>query len=260
MSSFSSMGLTEQQVGGWRDFFQAGDVFVATVDRTRLDRRMKINTVVMVVAGTVFALAVIGIVLGLLSDFARVATVILLSGLAIAAAALFVRFLLTRKRLRAGQASVDDYLVVSPEGIKLAGGIDLPWSAVPGGVGFDARGVSGNRPAMRISRAAGVAESEFVLAVNEVRALRDATPKEFHGLFEVIADQGGIRIPLDNIVAPDDVRTSIVAIAVAGQLAGRRTIVTATKEVIAKGTMAALGDPAKFTQAMDAAEATEGKG
>jgi hypothetical protein len=250
MSDLSPLGLTRTHEEEWRQFFQTGRVYAAPTDRARVQKRMRINTVVLSVAAAVVILALAGVGVAFVADFGRAVTYVLLVLLAIAAGFVFVKFWLTRRRLTAGVASGEDYLVVSAEGIRLAGHIDLPWSAVIGGVGYDGRESGGKRAAMRISRAAGVPEAEFVLGVRGVRALRDAAPAALRGVFEVIAHHGGIRIPLDTMVGPENVRASLAAISIAAHLAGVRADVVSDQSAIFQGTFAALGDPDKFDTAM----------
>lgn len=250
MSDLSPLGLNRTHEEEWRQFFHTGRVYSAPTDRAGVQRRMRVNTAVLVVTAGVVVVALAGVVLALLTDFGRALTYILLALLAVAAGFVFVKFWLTRRRLRAGVAAGDDYLVISADGIRFAGHVDLPWTAVIGGVGYDGRGTSGTRAAMRISRAAGVAESEFVLGVRGVRALRDAAPAGLRGVFEVIAHHGGIRIPLDTMVAPEHVKASLAAVCISGHLAGVRADVVTDQSAIFQGTFAALGDPDKFDTAM----------
>ena len=250
MSDLSPIGLSRTHEEEWREFFRTGRVFTAPVDRERLQHRMNVNTTVLAVTGVIVALVAVGAVVAAITDFGRIATYILLILLIVAAGFVFLKFWFTRRRLRAGLASADDYLVVSAEGIRFAGHVDLPWTIVFGGIGTDLRGLSGNRPAARISRAAGVAEAEFVLGVHGIRAIRDTAPKDLHGVFEVMAHHGGIRIPLDNVVAPEFVRSSLAAISISGHLAGVRADVSTERDVVFKATMAVLGEPEKFESAM----------
>lgn len=253
MTDLSALGLSPVHEDEWREFFRSGRVFSAPVDRARLQRRTNVNTTVLAVTGSAVGVAVVGAVAATIADFGRAATYILLVLLIVAAGFVFVKFWFARRRLRAGLTSTDDYLVVSSEGICFAGHVDLPWPVVFGGIGIDGRDASGpgsGRAAMRISRAAGVPESEFVLGVRGVRAIRDAAPQGLRGVFEIIGDHGGIRIPLDTVLAPEDVRASLAAICVSAHLAGVRAGVSNDQSAVFRATTAVLGEPEKFDSAM----------
>lgn len=244
MYELSALGLSSAQEHEWRDFFGDGKVFAAPLDRVAIRRRMRANAVVLGVAWLVFLAALVGLFAVLFLHLGGPVTVLLMALLALAAAALLVRFTLLRRRQRAGLASTDDYLVVSAEGIRLAGHVDLPWSAVIGGVGFDDRGAAVpllRAPAAAIERASGRVQSEFVLGVRGVRALREATRRDLHGIFEVIGAHGGIRVPIDTMVAPENVRAALAAICIAGLRGGVDVEVTADRATIYTRTVALLG-------------------
>lgn len=240
----SPLGLSATQADEWRDFFASGRVYAAPLDRTAVRRRMRVNAVVLGVAWLVLFAALAGLFSVLFLHFGGPVTVLLLALLVIAAGVLLIRFALLRRRLRGGRVSADDYLVVSADGIRLAGHVELPWSAVIGGVGFDDRAAAVpllRGPAAAIERASGRVQSEFVLGVRGVRALRDAAPRDLHGIFEVIADHGGIRIPIDTMVAAENVRASLAAICIAGLQAGIDIEVTGDRSTIYTRTVALLG-------------------
>lgn len=244
MHELSALGLTSTQEDEWRDFFGSGRVFAAPLDRAAVRRRLRVNAVVIGVAAVVLLSTVVTFFAVLLLHIGGPVTVLLLALLAIAATVLLVRFGLLRRRLRAGRASTDDFLVVSAEGIRLAGHVDLPWSAVIGGVGFDDRGAVVpllRGPAAAIERSAGRVQSEFVLGVRGVRALRDAAPRDLHGIFEVIGAHGGIRVPVDTMVAAENVRAALAAICIAGVSRGVDVEVTADRSTIYARTLALLG-------------------
>ncbi|MGN7950448.1 hypothetical protein ACTJKH_17040 [Microbacterium sp. 22215] len=244
MHELSALGLTSAQEDEWRDFFGSGRVFVAPLDRTAVRRRLRVNAVVIGVAGVVLLSTVVTFFAVLFLHIGGPVTVLLLALLTIAAIVLLVRFVLLRRRLRAGRASTDDFLVVSAEGIRLAGHVDLPWTAVIGGVGFDERGAALpllRGPAAAIERSAGRVQSEFVLGVRGVRALRDAAPRDLHGIFEVIGAHGGIRVPVDTMVAAENVRAALAAICIAGVRSAVDVEVTSDRSTIYTRTLALLG-------------------
>ncbi|MFK4761025.1 hypothetical protein ACI3KS_08845 [Microbacterium sp. ZW T5_45] len=176
----------------------------------------------------------------------------MLALLVLASGFVFVKFWLNRRRLRAGEGSAAQFLVVTRGGLRIADAVEVPWASVFGGVGCDLRS-SGGRVAARISRAAGVPEAEFVLGVRGVRELRDAAPSGVRGLFEVIGSHGGIRLPLDTLLAPDQVRPALAAVAVAGRLAGARMVLSNDTGTVFRATTAVLGDPAAFASGPGAA-------
>lgn len=244
MYELSALGLSAVQEDEWRDYFGRGRVFAAPLDRDAVRRRMRVNAVVIGVASVVLAFAAAGLFAVLFLHFGGPVTVLLFALLVIAAGILLLRFALLRRRLRGGPVSGDDYLVVSAEGIRLAGHVDLPWSSVIGGVGFDDRDAAVpflRGPAAAVERAAGRVQSEFVLGVRGVRALRDAAPRELHGLFEVLGTHGGIRVPIDTMVAPENVRASLAAICIAGLRAGVDVEVTSDRTTIYTRTVGLLG-------------------
>lgn len=244
MYELSALGLSSTQEDEWRDFFGSGRVFVAPLDRAAVRRRLRVNAVVIGVAGVVLLSTVVTFFAVLLLHIGGPVTVLLLALLALAAIVLLVRFALLRRRLRAGRASTDDFLVVSADGIRLAGHVDLPWSAVIGGVGFDDRGAAVpllRGPAAAIERSAGRVQAEFVLGVRGVRALRDAAPRDLHGIFEVIGADGGIRVPIDTMVASENVRAALAAICISGVSRGVDVEVTADRSTIYTRTLALLG-------------------
>ena len=219
-------------------------MYAAPLDGAAVARRLRVNAIVLVVGWIVLAAALAGLFSVLFLHFGGPVTVLLLALLVLAAGVLLVRFALLRRRLKAGRASSDDYLVVSAGGIRLAGHVDLPWSAVIGGVGFDDRGAAVpmlRGPAAAIERAAGRVQSEFVLGVRGIRALRDGAPRDLHGIFEVIGEHGGIRVPIDTMVAPENVRASLAAICIAGVRGGIDVEVTADRSTIYTRTIALLG-------------------
>ena len=94
---------------------------------------------------------------------------------------IFVRVYLTHRRIRIARASTAEYLVVSAEGLRVAGHVTVPWSVVGGGLGVDARNEV--QPAYRafavgVEQYAGVMQAEFALSVRGVRSLRDAAPRD----------------------------------------------------------------------------------
>ncbi|MFJ4223970.1 hypothetical protein [Microbacterium sp. NPDC089695] len=244
MYELSALGLDDAQEREWRDHFARGGVFAAPLDRAAVRRRLRANAAVLVVATVVLLAAAVVFVVVLLQRVGGPVTVLLLALLALAAAVLLVRFGLLRRRLRIGRASGDDYLVVSAEGLRLAGHADVPWSAVIGGVGYDDRGAAVpllRGPAAAVERASGRVQAEFVLGVRGVRGLRDAAPHDLRALFEVIDDHGGIRLPLDTMVAPETVRAALAAIGIAGLGAGIDIEVTGDRSTIFTRTVALLG-------------------
>lgn len=244
MHALSALGLTETHEREWRDYFAGGRVFAVPLDRAAARRRLRANTAVLVVASLVLAAAVAALAAVLIGRLGGPVTVLLLGLLALAAVVLLVRFALLRRRLGIGRASGDDYLVVSAEGLRVAGLVDLPWTAIIGAVGYDDRGGAVpflRVPAAAVERAAGRMQSEYTLGVRGVRALRDAAPRDLHGVFEVIADHGGMRLPLDTMVAPENVRAALAAICIAGRGAGVDVEVTADRSTIFRRTVALLG-------------------
>lgn len=240
----SALGLTETHEREWRDYFAGGRMFAVRLDRAAARRRLRANTVVLVVAALVLLAASTTFVAVLVGQLGGPVTVLLLALLALAAGVLLVRFALLRRRLGIGRASGDDYLVVSAEGLRVAEHVDLPWTSIIGGVGYDDRGGAVpflRAPAAAVERAAGRMQSEYTIGVRGVRALRDAAPREMHGIFEVIADHGGIRLPLDTMVAPENVRAALAAICIAGRGAGVDIEVTADRSTIFRRTVALLG-------------------
>lgn len=244
MHELSALGFTETHEREWRDYFAGGRVFAVRLDRAAARRRLRANSVVLAVATLVLLAAVVTFVAVLVGQLGGPVTVLLLALLALAAAVLLVRFALLRRRLRIARASGDDYLVVSAEGLRIAEHVDLPWSAIIGAVGYDDRGGSVpflRAPAAAVERAAGRMQAEYTLGIRGVRALRDAAPRDLHGIFEVIADHGGMRLPLDTMVAPEDVRAALAAICIAGRGAGVDVEVTADRSTIFRRTVALLG-------------------
>lgn len=244
MNELSALGLSPRHEDEWRDFFASGRVFAVPLDRRRVRARRRANAAVIGVGVVVLIAAVVTFVAVLLLHLGGPVTVLLLALLMLAAAILVLRFALLHRRLRIGRGAGDDYLVVSAEGLRIAGHVDLPWSAVIGGVGFDDRGATVpllRGPAAAIERSAGRVQSEFVFGVRGVRALRDGAPHDLRALFEVIEHHGGIRLPLDTMVAPENVLASLAAICIAGRRAGVEVEVTADRSRIYTRTVALLG-------------------
>lgn len=244
MSELSALGIPQSQETEWREFFAAGRVYVSPLDARGARRRLRANTVVLIVNAGVVAASVVLILAVAFLQFGGPLTAVLLALLALASTVLFIRFFLTYRRLRIGRVSSDDYLVVSPEGLRIAGHIDVPWTAVIGGVGFDDRDAHEpllRRLAVAIERAAGVVRSEFVLGVRGVRALRDAAPRDTHGIFEVISTHGGIRVPIDTMVPPERVRATLAAICISARMSGLDVEIAADRARIYTRTLALLG-------------------
>ncbi|WP_144876476.1 hypothetical protein [Microbacterium sp. 1.5R] len=244
MNELSALGLSPRQEEEWRDFFASGRVFAVPLDRRRVRARLRAAMVVMVIAVFVLLLAAVTFVAVLVLHIGGPVTVLLLALLMLAAAIMALRFGLLRRRLRIGRGSGDDYLVVSAEGMRIAGHVDVPWTAVIGGVGFDDRGAGVpllRGPAAAIERSAGRVQAEFVFGVRGVRALRDGAPHDLRALFEVIEHHGGIRLPLDTMVDPESVLASLAAICIAGRRAGVDVEVTADRSTIYTRTVALLG-------------------
>lgn len=244
MYELSPLGFSPDDEAAWRDRLADGRAFAVSLDRAAVRRRLRANTAVRVVVLLVLAAAVAGGVAVMLLRVGGPLTVLLIALLALAAGILLVRFSLLHRRLRVGRASGDDFVVVSAEGIRLAGHIDLRWSAVIGGVGFDDRSAAVpllRGPASAVERSAGRVQAEFVFGVRDVRALRDAAPRDLRGLFEVIGPHGGIRVPIDTMVAADSVRPAIAALCIAGLSAGADVEVTTDRSTIFARTVALLG-------------------
>lgn len=244
MSELSALGIPPSQETEWREFFSNGRVHVSPLDAKAARRRVNANLAVLIATAGVVAASVLMIFAIMFLNVGGPVTAVLFVLLALAGAVLFIRFLLTRRRLRTARVSSEDYLVVSREGLRIAGHVDVPWTCVIGGVGFDDRDGREpllRRPAAAVERAAGVVRAEFVLGVRGVRALRDGAPRDMHGIFEVISTHGGIRIPIDTMVPPDRVRATLAAICIAARLSGVDVEVTADRSRIYSRTLALLG-------------------
>lgn len=220
LGDLMGFGIDRRGLDEWVEFFRAGEECSFPLDVEGARRRHRNNTAVLVVSGGVAVAAVVGVLVLAVLDLGRVLTYVLLVLLTIGAAALFVKFFLSRRRVRAGLAGASEFLRISLQGIRVAEVLDLPWTVISGGVGTDGRGTTGNRLAMRVSRASGIAETEMTLGLRGTRALRDGAPQHLRHLFEVIWKYGGIRLPLDTMLAHDDVRPALMAMAVAGRMAG----------------------------------------
>lgn len=244
MTDLSALGLQKQHVDEWEQYFRSGRVFAARLDADGARRRMRANTVVLAVCAVVGVAALATLILMAVTDLGRIATYVLLGILVIAAAGVALKFVFARRRLRAGLSGASEYLVISTQGVRLADALELPWTSVTGGVGVDARNapVAGvQRFAARVSRASGVAEAEMTLGLSATRATRDGAPAHLHGLFEVIADHGGIRVPVDTMVPADQVKASLAAMTVAGRMAGVDIDLPADRSAIVKRAMEVLG-------------------
>lgn len=247
MNDPNPIGLDAAGEAEWGEFFRSGRVFTAPVDRGLLARRSRINTAMLVTWGAVAIVALVVLIASAVTGFGRELTYVLLGVLVAVSGFVFLKFWFNRRRLRAGRGSGDDFLVVSADRLRVAGLVELPWASVFGGIGYDTRS-TGGRLGVRVTRAAGVPEAEFVLGVRGIREIRDAAPAALRGIFEVIGAHGGIRIPLDTLLASEHVRTSLAAIYVAGRLAGARMMLSNDSKTLFSTTTAVLGDPAAFTR------------
>ncbi|WP_404443650.1 hypothetical protein LG315_10145 [Microbacterium marinum] len=223
--------LDASSAAEWRAFFAAGETFAVPLDRDAVNRRMRANTTVMVVASAVIVVSLGAGTAIALGTWGRALTFVLLFVLAAVTLIVWVKFFWIRRRLRALTASGDEYLSVDANGIRLAGTVPVAWTDIVGGVGFDDRAVRVallRRPAARISLAAGESRSEVVLGFRETRALRTAAHPGLRHMFIVGSPpmSGGVRLPLDVALEPDAVLPTLAALWAAGEQAGVDIVLT----------------------------------
>ncbi|MGF3053100.1 hypothetical protein ACQUSY_03915 [Microbacterium sp. YY-03] len=228
----------------WRELFASGQSWVVPFDRAAALRRLRGSVVVMVGCAVVIAAWMTLTVVILTTGFVAPAYAWICGLLAVAFSFIFVRFYLTHRRMRIARASTAEYLVVSAEGLRVAGHVTVPWSVVGGGIGVDARNEV--QPAYRafavgVEQYAGVMQAEFALSVRGVRSLRDAAPRDLRALFEVIGTHGGIRIPIDTMVPPVHVVRAMEAICVAGLMSGANVEISSDRGRVFTRVMDVLG-------------------
>ena len=242
-ADLTARGLPESTAEQWREHFLRGGVHIALVDHRALRERLAGNSTSIALASLASAVAVTLIIALALTGTGRLLTFALIGLFVLVSEILSVKFCLTRRRLQAAAASDGHYLEVTSAGLRFLG-IDIPWTRVTAGVGIDGRDqVRGlyTRAINALTRKAGIAEAEFTLGIRDVRALADESPQSARPMFELISDHGGIRIPLDSILIPEDVRPTMAAIVTSGTLAGVDvTVPTSASEVFTK-TVAVLG-------------------
>lgn len=213
----------------WRAYLAAEERLTLPLDRTAVVKAMRANTIVLTACATVIAVSLLVAAMIALGVWGRGVTFVLFVVLAAATAAVFVKFVLVRGRLRALVASSDEYLAIDAVGLRVAGSVEIPWSAVVGGVGYDDRGGEVplmQRPAARISRAAGEARAELHLGLRHARAWRDAADPRLRRMFVVNFDDGALRLPLDVALAGDAVLPALAAAWAAAEAAGVDVVLT----------------------------------
>jgi len=223
MSDLREQVLDASAIEQWRAFFARGEVFAVPRETDQLRARLRANTVLLAVTGGLVVLSGMGLIVLSAIGLARAITIVLIIVFAVVVAGVFVRFALVRRRLRGAADSGAEYLRIGAAGLRFGDAVDIPWSSVVGGVGFDHRDAPVHwfhRLAARVSPRAGLEQSELCLGLRGARALRGTAPGRLGKTFTVLGDEGAVRIALDTAVSPDGVRTVLAAAHVAAAMAG----------------------------------------
>lgn len=220
----AALGIGATDLRAWQRFFREGRSFAVPVDRPRVRRLMRGNTLMLVIVLALIAASVGGgfALVGAGAD--RVSTFVLLGLFVLALLAVVWKVLSQRRQLRIIAGTVgDEYVAISPHGFRFGGAVEIPWSAVLGGVGYDRRDRETTffqRLLLRLSRATGDASSDLVFGIRVVERHRAAATGIQAKAFTVTLGKGGLRIPLDTAVEPDSVHPLLAAACVAGSQAG----------------------------------------
>ncbi len=210
----------------WRDYFASGRSFAVQPDRGVTETKLRANRTGIVVASSLVALVLVGLVVLLVTDFGRLATYLLVAVLAVAVLVVVVRLWILRKRLRAYAAAGDPLVVVSAESITLSGLPPVPWTDVLGVVATDlvdeyARAGGFNGWLRRTAVRTGGSTVGVYIGVRRAAHIRAGSNGGLvHDLIVVTDDNGAIAAYLDHALPVEQARQVVTAIKVAAWLHG----------------------------------------
>lgn len=219
----------------WRAFFAGGGVFAVPVERELIARRMRGSTTLLA-ALILMAVAVVAVAIWLLmTDGGRELTYVLLALLLVLTGFAGARIVFLRRRVQAAYASPDEYLAIRRDGLRFSG-VDFLWSEVLGGlVMVDDQQHGGlKRLTAKIMSSAGYARTEIILGLqhNLARERRKAASPAVRKAYFVNFEAGGMRIPLEHVLAEQSIPPVCTALRVAAADAGVPIVISSEPAVI----------------------------
>ena len=227
----------------WRAFFAKGGEFAVPTAPELARRRMRSNTIALVVFVAVAIVAVIGAVALAATEVGRVLTYVVLAALLIALVAAYFKVFFIRRRMRAVLASPQEYFAVLRDGVRFSG-VSFPWADLVGGLVIDERTVAvpaRQRLTAKLSYAVGYSRADVLLGVRAgtVRAFRERAPGDVRKAFFVSFEDGGIRVPLENAIDDESISALITALRVSASDAGV-DVITSVEPTVISSTMMAI--------------------
>ncbi|MGO1258627.1 MAG: hypothetical protein ACTMII_06730 [Brachybacterium sp.] len=225
------LGLSDEEVRDWQGYFLAGNAYRAPIDRAAVARLRYTSAAVL--AG--FLLAFVGVGVGLfyllLEQDLPWMVLLMMVFLMVLTSLGAVRIALSRRRALIGLRSPEHSVVITSQGITILGMPQIPWAEVTMGLGWDERNTpqTAKLGVVTLARLSGIQRAELLIGVRDARALRDAAPRWTRPLFELVKNDGGVRIPLEALVASDEVRRTLAAALFAAHHSGVEIILTEDK-------------------------------
>lgn len=215
--------LNDQIWYQWRSFFLAGNTYRPPIDTDGVRRRVRTNTVFLVLLWTLVILAIVVGILIYLNNAGRILTYVLLGLLVVVALFAIDKFTALGRRLRQVRAIGDRYFEVSAKGVGVAGEFFLPWEYIAAGAGVDARNNPMSASHQRIAPLAlraGDLLAGVVIGFQPGDAVRKQFPKHLRYLLFTLPEGGVVGFPLDNVLPPEQVATALAAFHIAATEAG----------------------------------------
>ncbi|WP_394551825.1 hypothetical protein ACDF64_13230 [Agromyces sp. MMS24-JH15] len=210
----------------WRDYLESGRSFAVQAERGVTEGELRANRTGIVVASSLAALVLAGLVVLVVADFGRLTTSLLVGLFLVLLLVIVVRLAGMRRRLRAYLSAADPFVVVSAESVTFSGIPPIAWRDVLGVLSSDltaeyeaARGLGGwlRRAAVRT----GGATIPVALGIERAGAYRaGATGGLAHDLIVVTDENGQAIAYLDHALPVEQARQVVTAIKVAASLNG----------------------------------------
>lgn len=220
----------------WCKVFADGNTFVMAPQTEVVRRKLRGNTVALIVLTAIVAAVIALTVLVAVADIGRWVTYLLLAAFLVLLVLLFFRILKFRRALIAARSSGPEYLAITRDGVRVAG-TDVGWHDCCGGLIVDERhgAQSARQPRLAaLMRAIGYSRVEVHLGAMEGKAgtLRDRATPGAKGLHHAFLGNGGVRIPLEWAVPDDRIGAVVLGIRVSAALAGVPVVASADPTVV----------------------------
>lgn len=220
----------------WREFFARGEEFAVVTDHARAARARRNNVITISALSLVLIGSIPVAFIVATTAIGSVLTFLLLTILALLVLITIVRFAAIFRRLSAVLACDDEYVRIHAGGIRYAGTWDIAWSEISGVLGFDARmeQQAMRRPGQRIIKASGYSQAELWLGL-PARSWKQKHQGTAGKAFEIVGENGGLRLVLNNAVDESVVQAVLAAVYVAATEAGVDTLMTLDQQSLGRG-------------------------